>query len=91
MMQSILHHHHGEDDSDDPIEVEEESESDHGPPAIDLATANANQRMDHEREVGEYRRRVVRRLNQRADHAEDFSNFEGAARLRMQADNLDYL
>ena len=86
-----LHHHEGEDDSDDPMEVEEESEIDHGPPAIDWASANANQRMDHEREVGEYRRRVVRRLNLRADRAEELSNHEGAARLRMQADNLDYL
>ena len=86
-----LHHHYEAGDSDDPMEVEEESEEDHGPPDIDWATANANQRMDKEGEVMEYRRRVVRRLNLRADRAEELSNHEGAARLRMEADNLDYL
>ena len=78
-----LHHHYEAGDSDDPMEVEEESEEDHGPPEIDWATANANQRMDYEG--------AVRRLNQRADRAEELSNHEGAARLRMEADNLEYL
>ena len=75
------------------MEVEQESEEDHGPPNIDWATANANQRMrmDYEGEVMEYRRRVVRRLNRRLDRAEELSNFEGAATLRRQADNLEYL
>ena len=86
-----LHHHEGEDDSGDPMEVEQESEEDHGPLNIDWATANANQRMDYEGEVMEYRRIVVRRLNRRADRAEELSNFEGAATLRRQADNLEYL
>ena len=48
-----LHHHYEAGDSDDPMEVEEESEEDHGPPDIDWATANANQRMDYEGEVME--------------------------------------
>ena len=78
-----LHHHYEAGDSDDPMEAEEESEEDHGPPEIDWATANANQRMDYEG--------AVRRLNQRADRAEELSNHEGAARLRMEADNLEYL
>ena len=75
-----LHHHYEAGDSDDPMEVEEESEEDHGPPEI-----------DYEGAVMEYRRRVVRRLNQRADRAEELSNHEGAARLRMEANNLEYL
>ena len=86
-----LHPHYEAGDSDDPMEVEEESEEDHGPHDVDWATANANQRMDYEGEVMEYRRRVVRRLNLRADRAEEANNHEEAAGLRMEADNLDYL
>ena len=85
-----LHHHYEAGDSD-PMEVEEESEEEHGPPDVDWATANANQRMDYEGEVMEYRRRVVRRLNLRADRAEEVNNHEEAAGLRVEADNLDYL
>ncbi len=33
----------------------------------------------------------MRRLNQFADRAEELSSFEGAAMLRRQADNLEYL
>ena len=86
-----LLHHHSDGESDDPMEVEEESEEEDGPQDIDWTTASANQRMDYERQVDNHRRRVVRRLNQRADRAEDLSNFEGAAVLRMQANNLEYL
>ena len=86
-----LHHHYEAGDSDDPMEVEEESEEEHGPPYIDWATANANQRMDYEGAVMEYRRRVVRRLNLCADRAEEANNHEEAAGLRVEADNLDYL
>ena len=86
-----LHHHYEARDSDDPMEVEEESEEEHGPPDIDWATANANQRMDYEGAVMEYRRRVVRRLNLRADRAEEANNHEEAAGLRVEADNLEYL
>ena len=67
------------------------TEEDHGPPDVDWATANAKQRMDYEGEVMEYRRRVVRRLNLRADRVEEANNHEEAAGLRMEADNLDYL
>ena len=86
-----LHHHYEAGDSDDPMEVEEESEEEHGPPDVDWATANVNQRMDYEGAVMEYRRRVVRRLNLRADRAEEANNHEESAGLRMEADNLDYL
>ena len=86
-----LHHHYEAGDSYDPMEVEEESEEEHGPPDIDWATANANQRMDYEGEVLEYRRSVVRRLNIRADRAEEANNHEEADRLRVEADNLEYL
>ena len=86
-----LHHHYEAGDSDDPMEVEEESEEEHGPPYIDWATANANQRMDYEGAVMEKRRRVVRRLNRRADRAEEANNHEEAAGLRVEADNLEYL
>ena len=86
-----LHHHYEEGDSDEPMRESEESEEEQGPPTIDYATANANQRMDYEREVGEYQRRVVRRLHRRADQAEDHSNFEAAAAFRRQANHLEYL
>ena len=86
-----LHHHCEEGDSDEPMHENEESEEEQGPPTIDYATANANRRMDYEREVGEYQRRVVRRLHRCADRAEDHSNFEAAADLRRQANYLDYL
>ena len=73
------------------MEIDEESEEEHGPPDIDWATANSNQRMDYEGEVLEYRRRVVRRLNRRTDRAEEANNHEEADRLRVEADNLEYL
>ena len=86
-----LHHHYEAGDSDDPMEIDEEAEEEHGPPDIDWAAANANQRMDYEGEVLEYRRRGVRRLNRRADRAEEANNHEEADRLRVEADNLEYL
>ena len=80
-----LHHHYEVGDSDDPMEVEEESEGEHGRPNVDWTTANANQRMDYGGAVMEYR------LNLRADRAEEANSHEEAAGLRVEADNLDYL
>lgn len=42
-------------------------------------------------EVMQYRERVVRRLNARADRAEISAEFEHAEALRRQADELEYL
>ena len=79
-----------EGDSPESMDLDDDSEEDPGPPEIDYATANENQRRDYEREVGEYQRRVVRRLQRRADQAEDHSHFEAAANLRRQANYLEY-
>ena len=74
----------------DPMEIEE-SEEDTGPKPINWDTANANQRREYENEVSEYRRRVVRRLNDRADQAEIHNDFEEAEALRRHADELEFL
>ena len=65
----------------DPMEIEE-SEEDTGPKPINWETPNANQRGEYEDEVSEYRRRIVRRLNDRADQAEVHNEFEEAEALR---------
>ena len=74
----------------DPMEIEE-TEEDAGPNPINWETANVNQRREYEDEVMEYRRRVVRRLNDRADQAEIHNEFEEAEALRRHADNLEFL
>lgn len=58
--------HHCESGSDDDaMETEESGYT--GPEPIDCKASNVNQRREYENEVMEYRRRVVRRLNERAD------------------------
>lgn len=74
----------------DPMEIEE-SEEDGGPNPIDWQTGNEKQKKQYEEEVAQYRRRVARRLNARAEQADIGAEFEHAEALRRQADELEYL
>ena len=58
---------------------------------VDWEASNVNQRREYENEVMEYRRRVVRRLSQRADRAEIHNDHEEAEALRKRADDLECL